>query len=203
MLCLLSLLAPSLWRGMLSPARQAARAQAASLGKTPKQTLPRARESGKTFDPDASDALGELVAYETPPQVVPSGPLVAEQIDLDPSLAETPARPRSTRMEEMLLPGPILEPATPAEPATNVGPGLTNEPTRRTASARQEPATPPPGILPVDPTRPNPADILSTGAWPRAIALIEQLRSLAEQQPASAAWAEEAIAELELLAQVP
>jgi hypothetical protein len=155
-----------------------------------------------------------IEAFETPKQVAKTGPVVAEQIDLDPSLAETPTRtapkvepviefekpaaPAKTPAEEPAInppatPAEVTEPSspspTPAEPRTL--PDATELPNQSTVKPSVEPDVPPP---------PQNA---SAGAWPYPTALVSQLRELATEEPQVAHWAQQTIVQLEDLAKVP
>jgi hypothetical protein len=150
-----------------------------------------------------------LDAFETPKQVAKTGPVVAEQIDLDPSLAETPTR-ISPKVE------PVIEFEKPAAPANSPleGPAITPPATPAEAT---EPTPAAPRTLPDTTELPNqstlkpsvPPDVepapqnASAGAWPYPTALISQLRELATEEPKVAHWAHQAIQQLEDLAKIP
>ncbi|WP_145084870.1 hypothetical protein [Anatilimnocola aggregata] len=141
-----------------------------------------------------------LEAFETPKQVAPTGPVVAEQIDLDPSLSELPTRTAPKFDLELTSPGseeapptetpaePSLPPASPLEPRTL--PDSADLPNQ--ATIRPE----------VHPDIPAPPAHTSAGVWPYPTALITQLRELAEEEPSAAAWAQRTIVQLEALAMI-
>lgn len=159
-----------------------------------------------------------LEAFETPKRVAKTGPVVAEQIDLDPSLAETPTR-TAAKVE------PVIEfhqtPAEKTPPTDNPleGPAINPPatPAEVTEPASPSPATPEPRTLPDDSELPNqstvkpsvPPDVppapenASAGAWPYPTALITQLRDLADDEPLVAHWAQQTIVQLEDLAKIP
>ncbi|WP_425616665.1 hypothetical protein NA78x_000317 [Anatilimnocola sp. NA78] len=144
-----------------------------------------------------SPATG-LEEFATPQQVAPTGPVVAEQIDLDPSLSEQPTRIAPKVELELSTPEPEVAPV-PTEPSTP-SPTVPTEPrTLPDAADLPNQSTIKPEVQPDVP--PPPANA-SAGAWPYPTALIAQLRELADAEPSAAIWAQQAIAELEALAMV-
>lgn len=145
-----------------------------------------------------------LAAFETPKQVAPTGPVVAEQIDLDPSLAETPSRTANVPAIEIerpaaeaLLPpanGPGVVPATPQEASPSTEPRTLPD-----AAELPNQSTVKPEVQPDIAPAPQNA---SAGAWPYAAALVAQLRDLATEEPKVASWSQQVIAQLEQLAKV-
>ena len=171
--------------------------------------------------PATSEAARQsgLEAFETPQQVAPTGPVVAEQIDLDPSLPETPTR-TATKVEQVIefekpaapteepgtpakTPGPTIQPAD-APPAT---PSETTEPPASPAEPRTLPdaaelpnqSTLKPSVPPDVPAAPQNA---SAGVWPYPTALVAQVRDLATEEPRVKSWSQQTIAKLEELAQL-
>jgi hypothetical protein len=109
----------------------------------------------------------------TAPQVAPLGPLVADQIDLDPSITQTPALPAQPAA------GLAFGPLTVSDPTYTADQELTGpiaEPSP-SATIEREPAPEP--------------ELPQTKAWPYPAGLIEQLNILAAEVPAAAAWAQE------------
>jgi hypothetical protein len=144
------------------------------------------------------------------PQVAPYGPPVAEEIDLDPSITETPPLP-------LALHQPIEDVApelTRPNPALELGPTITTaQPVFPDLPAADEPSDAAPGEVVPGETEPlrEPATITPeleevpefpvTKAWAYPAGLIEQLNVLAATTPAGAAWAGRTIAELERFVQ--
>jgi len=125
---------------------------------------------------------------ELRPQLAPIGPLIADQITLDPSIHETPALPVAT--EPVLT--DLLE--TSAAPDVRLSATL----------VRPSPLPPPPDLQPQLPPPTNPSPFPSPEpalpgkhAWTHPIALIEQLRALSTSVPSAANWAEQTIATLD------
>lgn len=139
----------------------------------------------------------------TGPRVVPLGPLVAEQIDLDPSITQPvevaasqpliqhdlnlnrpqgplELRPAATTIQP-LAPDPV-EPESPDSQSPGVQP-------------LREPAEPPAVISAAEPATAFPA----TKAWPYPAGLVEQLNILAATTPPAVRWAERVKAEIEQL----
>jgi len=148
---------------------------------------------GLTPSRPADVSVEELPVPE--PQVAPLRPIIADQIDLDPSIHETPAlpAPRAPIVEESPLEseatGELRLSATLARPSQPILPQPTDvEPLRQPADPPTSPFAVPESAFP------------STKAWPHAVALIKQLGDLATSTPVAAAWAEQAIAELETIA---
>jgi hypothetical protein len=136
-----------------------------------------------------------LESLESPKQVAPTGPVVAEHIGLDPSVSNQPIVTAPKFDLEVEQHG--TEPAAPAPSESSPSP---SQP-RPLPDAAELPnqSTIKPEVAPdVPPTPPN----ASAGAWPHATSLIAQLRDLAQDQPATAAWSQQVIDQLESLAQV-
>ena len=148
---------------MRAPATEAAPAEAVPAAEQPAEPAAPPRKT--------------LADVEAPAQEAPTGPLVAEQIDLDPSLIETPALP-------------------PARASINdddaVGSSL--QPSLLPASSALEGEA-----APLEPA----AETLSTGPWALAKSLVEQLQTVAASQPTASDWALGAVAKLEALAKLP
>jgi hypothetical protein len=130
------------------------------------------------------------------PQLAPIHPLVAEQINLDPSVPETPALPTVTspRVDQELM----------AEPRGELRLSATaiKTPDRRDltdiAPLRQPPEPPitsPPGSLADAPSE--------SKAWPNPAGLIEQLDGVTAAVPTVAQWTARAKEELRRLAALP
>ncbi len=168
---------------------------------------------------DVAERETGLAAFETPKQVAKTGPVVAEQIDLDPSLAETPTRV-SPKVE------PVIEfektPATPGNQPTPEkspleDPAITPPATPAEATEPTPPSPAEPRTLPDATELPNqstvkpsvPPDVApapqnaSAGAWPYPTALVSQLRELATEEPQVAHWAQQTVVQLEDLAKIP
>ncbi len=129
-----------------------------------------------------------LEVFETPKQVAPTRPVVAEQIDLDPSLSEIP-----TRTAVLIVPD--LNPPTPETPdLKSPEPRTLPEGAPVPNQASLKPA--------VEPDVPPPPPNASAGAWPYPTALIAQLRDLAGEEPRVADWAQQAIVQLEAIAKI-
>jgi hypothetical protein len=141
------------------------------------------------------------------PQLAPYGPLVAENIDLDPSITETPPLP-------LALHQPILDIApelTDPNPALELGPTVSTSqprfPDLPPAEPLEEPAEPdrnleeplrePDAPATITAKLPPVPEFPQTKAWAYPAGLIEQLNILAATTPAGAEWAGRAIAELE------
>lgn len=132
------------------------------------------------------------------PELAPLRSLVADQIqiDLDPSVTETPAlpAPRASGTDDPLqleATGELRLSATLARPVLPLLPDpIPVEPLRQPAE--------PPGTSPF--AMPESA-FPPTKAWAYPAALIDQLRVLAESTPAAAAWAQQVASELERLIQ--
>src|SRR5262245_34805712 len=132
--------------------------------------------------------------HETPqPQIAPLGPLIADQITLDPSIRETPAISTGR---------PDLSDAAKAEPETD------GEMRLSAVSRPPQPTVLPPSAIESRPaseslgdslfSAPEPA--IETRAWPKATALLEQLDSLATAVPSAAPWAGQTMSSLTRLA---
>jgi hypothetical protein len=143
-------------------------------------------------------AIPELSAEQ--PQVAPLGPLVADQIqiDLDPSVTETPALPVARAItaeelpkidstEEVRLSATLARPSQPLLPDPKAIEPINQATDPSSASPFQNP----------DSAFPQ------TKAWPHATALIEQLQALAATTPPAAAWAQQALSDLVRIAQAP
>lgn len=129
-----------------------------------------------------------LEGLESPKQVAPTGPVVAEHIDLDPSVSEIPTRTApKIELESEVPVEPKKEPMpSPAEPRTL--PDAVELPNQSTIKPEVVP-----DVLPAPPNA-------SAGAWPHPTSLIAQLRDLAADEPAAADWAQRAIIQLEAIA---
>lgn len=107
------------------------------------------------------------------PVIAPVGPLVADNIDLDPSITETPALPANNPATE----APSLADETNPEGGDPLSLEL-DTPTRI--------SEPPPSSIQEE-ARPKP-DLPATAAWPYPGALIEQLDALAAAEPEAVRW---------------
>jgi hypothetical protein len=129
------------------------------------------------------------------PQMAPIGPLIADQISLDPSIHETPALPVADPPDL----GDLLEPTAVPQvrlSATLVRPSPVPQPQElQPQYPLPQPANPSP--FPV----PAPA-VPGTHAWTYPIALIEHLRALTTSVPSAANWAEQTIATLERIVNI-
>jgi len=115
-----------------------------------------------------------LEAYRVPSQIAATGPIVAERIDLDPSITQTPNLP---------APRPGID--DEASPAPESQPQLTL-PEDSPLPAPREPDVqelPPP----------------SGGQWAYPISLIDQLKLLAETDPVTEGWVGQVTAKLDEL----
>jgi hypothetical protein len=182
----LSILAPLAWWHARRPVELPSHASGTPL----REALTRGR-------PD--DALISRLSVPEP-QVAPLRPLVADQIqiDLDPSVTETPALPagRPGGGDDPLqaeATGELRLSATLARPTQPIVPDPKEIETLR------QPAEPPSASPFPIPESAFPR----AAAWPQPIALIEQLRALATSTPTAAAWAEQAIGGLERLIAAP
>ncbi len=150
--------------------------------------------------PLARDRAKRAPEIELPPifepQVAPLRPPVADQIDLDPSITETPALPAgpSPAAGQELLADPSGDLRLSATTAKTIHPQvpgpLEAQPLREPPEAAAPFAQPPESLFP------------PTKAWPYPSGLVEQLNILAATTPAAAAWCEEAKAEIERLSGV-
>jgi hypothetical protein len=131
------------------------------------------------------------------PQVATLRPPVADQINLDPSITETPALPSGPSLEQgqALLGDPRGELRLSATTAKIIQPELPN-PTD--LGPLRQPAEPPS----IAPEATSPESFPATKAWPYPSGLIEQLNILAATTPPAALWAEQAKLELERLVAV-
>lgn len=226
-IAILSLLAPEAWRRLAPqrtplhmpspaviaaiPAERAAEtaplpAFAESLPTLELPALP-AEKTEPTPAKMAAPAATGLEAFETPQQVAPTGPVVAERIEHDPSLSEIPTRtaPKFTPdievQKEPAAPQPaeVGPPATPAEAAPSVTPPSIPRTLPDDANLPNQ-STLRPAVQPDVPPAPATA---SAGAWPHPTSLIAQLQDLQEKNPQVAAWAGQTIHELEVLAKLP
>ncbi len=148
-----------------------------------------------------SVALASLLEEQEPaieeamqPQVAPLGPLVADQIDLDPSISETPALPmaRGHVNDDPLLmdaTGDLRLSATLSRPVQPTLPDLheASQPLRQPIEPSLLPDTVPP---------------LAQTVWPEPEALILQLRALSESTPQARELAQHGIDELEQMSKV-
>jgi hypothetical protein len=222
-IAILSFLAPEAWR-RLAPQRITPDIIAELPPAAPSVELPAFHDPLPTFEvPELPAVESDLVpaalpaeptpasgleAFETPKQVAPTGPVVAEQIDHDPSLSEIPTRtvPKFVPDIEVERPKPekpateATPPATPADAAPSLTPPNSPEP-RALPDAANLPnqSTLKPALQPDVP--PAPANA-SAGAWPYPTSLVAQLRELQQKDPQVAPWASEVIAELETLAKI-
>jgi hypothetical protein len=131
------------------------------------------------------------------PQVAPLAPLIADQIDLDPSVTETPALP----VRASLTDDPLTEEATGDLRLS----ATLNRPTRIDLPDPQETVEPlrQPGDRDPSPFANPQLGPLQTHAWPLATSLIAQLQALAETTPEARDLAERAIQELQAIANAP
>jgi hypothetical protein len=174
-LFLFSLLAPLTWqRGQPSAAKHlgpSARSQSVAPATTIIQRI----------EPEIV-----LISGEELPQRAPLGPLVADNIDLDPSITQPPVvrghRPAGEEPRLSNLPSSpiILDPNEPLESLA--------EPIEPLPPATIQPAPAPPAAPPI------------TKAWPHATGLLTQLDAVAATVPAAAGWAEQTKAILGTLA---
>ena len=107
------------------------------------------------------------------PQLAPLGPLVADQIDLDPSITQIPALPRPK-----IEPAPPVGPILPGDGTFTDGAFTDGAFTEGAYTAEQQ--APADAALPSPPTSilPEPApqpELPPTKAWPYPAGLIEQL----------------------------
>ncbi len=126
---------------------------------------------------EARPAPDSLADYQVPSQVAPTGPVVAERIDLDPSVTETPNLPPHR-------PG-IDDISDSADPAP------------------QPLSLPEDHPLPPTPEPPHAQPPAVAGQWAYPTGLVEQLQALAQAEPAAADWTRRVIATIDMLAQVP
>jgi hypothetical protein len=202
LLFLLSLLAPSLWRHWTASdetttaqaarptsyrdtrgwtttyqshydAYQAAKTASAIASSTSREVKPASPPvvAEVATRPTHTASLAEL---EAPGEVAAIGPVVAEQIDLDPSITETPALP---------APRPGIDDDSYPEP-------------QQPPLALPEDAPLPKVVQPSEP----PA---TEGQWPHPSGLITQLELLAKEDPAAAAWSAQVIETIDRLTTVP
>ena len=125
------------------------------------------------------------------PVVAQIGPLVAENIDLDPSITETPALPAQS-------PAPLPDPSSS-------GSGLPSLPLNSaSAPLDPSPATPEPELpgAVIQRLPPAPAELAASKAWAYPAGLIEQLNLLAATLPEAANWSARTKAEAEHLAHI-
>jgi hypothetical protein len=153
----------------------------------------------------ASGRDARVAVHELPPprpQLAPIGPLVADQISLDPSIQETPAIPTGRPDLSDLLPGEseeenelrlsaISRPVQPIIPPTSE--------MRAARESSELPGTSPFAI----PEQSLPEQSLPTRAWPEAKALLEQVHGAAQAMPAAASWGERVTSSLSHLAGLP
>jgi hypothetical protein len=184
----LALLSPLVFRGELRKQLKASLGVPATNAPTPVPAAP-----ARTSEP--------AVAQEpSRPQIAPYGPPVAENIDLDPSITETPPLP-------LALHQPILDVSpelTDPNPALELGPTVSTSqprfPDLPPAEALQDPAEPlrePDAPATITQRLAPVPEFPETKAWTYPLGLIEQLNTLAATTPAGADWADRAIAELE------
>jgi hypothetical protein len=115
------------------------------------------------------------------PQMARVGPLVADNIDLDPSITQTPLLPAKASAET------LEHPASPI--ATEVSQPAIGPLDQPPAAAIQPEPAPPPELPP-------------TKAWPYAAGLIEELNVLAATASESAGWAQHVTSEAQALARL-
>jgi len=144
----------------------------------------------------------KIAVYELPPprpQLAPLGPLVADQISLDPSIQETPAIPTGRPDLSDLLPGESEEENELRLSAISRSVQPIIPPASEMRAAREsaeQPGTSPFAIPePSLPEQPQP-----TRAWPVAKALIEQVHGVAQAMPSAAGWSERVTSSLSHLA---
>jgi hypothetical protein len=132
----------------------------------------------------------ESNAEEPRPQLAPIGPLIADQISLDPSIHETPALPApgGPNLTDLLEPN--------AEPEMRLS-AILVRPSPLPQPQELQPQLPVP-----QPANPSPFPIPEPAvpgrhAWAYPTALIEQLRALTTSVPLAANWAEQTTATLE------
>jgi hypothetical protein len=178
----LSFLAPLAWWHARPP-----------LNSTPNARSP-LRPDRLTLGRPDEELIASVPAPE--PQVALLRPLVADeiQIDLDPSVTETPLLPLSRpegNDDPLQAPatGDLRLSATLARP-TQPPPPKPNE--IETLRQPEEPPSASPFAIP-DTAFPQ------ARAWPQPVALIEQLGALAASTPAAAAWAEQVVGGVERL----
>lgn len=124
----------------------------------------------------ATPAADSLADYQVPSHVAATGPVVAEQIDLDPSITETPNLP-------------------PHRPGID-----DDQPSPGSRPQRAQPADRP---LPQPPKAPQVQPPPVVGPWAYPTGLVEQLKALAEADPVVAAWTEQVIATIDQIAHAP
>lgn len=209
----MGILAPLAWWDAGQPTRRAlalgARSTAGtnSRSATNWQAVPRQRfrvHDEELVEPP-SESAGELLAaaveirgpVEVEPQVAPLAPSIADQIDLDPSVTETPALPvRASISDDPLTDdatGELRLSATLNRPSQISLPDAKEivEPLRQPSALDSSPFINPQ-------VGPAPAH-----GWPLAKSLIGQLKMLAETTPAATPVAHRAIAELQAIAEIP
>ncbi len=177
----LVILAPLAWRSHDSLDRRHERL--ATLG------------SSHTVDSRPRDRNPVANVTDLQPQMAPIGPLIADQISLDPSVHETPDLPVATIPD---LGNPLATSSTPDVrlSATVIRP-----------SPQPQPQDLQPQLPLPQPTNPSPFPIPEpaipgTPAWAYPIALIEQLQGVVGTVPSAANWAEQTIATLERLVHI-
>jgi len=182
-LALLSGLAPLVW--------QRSGSRVSEVGN--RESGIRDRKSSVAFNPHSA-----LRTPQSTPQLAPLGPLVADHIDLDPSLTHLPSLPR-----------PKIEYAPAALPTLPGGAFTAGQDRPSQEAPSQDPPSqdPPTDDQPSPPATvsPEPArqpELPAPKAWPFPAALIEQLNILAAELPPTADWTRQAIAELEALARL-
>jgi hypothetical protein len=144
--------------------------------------------------------LSSIDETDASQQTAPTA-LVADDIELDPSITESPALPQPTTtepqsLEGSALDGPLDGPLGTGEQASSVESGV---PAKNISLQETEPGpiTEPAPVLP----EPEPTpEIPATKAWPFAAGLIEQMNIVAATVPEGAAWAARVNVELEGLA---
>jgi hypothetical protein len=197
-LFLLSLLAPSLWRGWNSEwlasvsfsnwesdkPLPSLRGRLPSRQPVYEDVAVGVRRRIDTQDtlPSPSDNFaspqklaGSLAAYQVPSQVAETGPLVAEKIELDPSVTETPALP---------APRPGIDDEGPSQTPSESALTLPDD----------HPLPPRPTVAPVQP----PAIV---GEWAYPTGLVEQLNLLSQADPQMTPWTSKVVSVIDQLAE--
>ena len=147
----------------------------------------------------------KIAVHELPPprpQLAPIGPLVADQISLDPSIQETPAIPTGRPDLSDLLPGESeveseLRLSAISRPVQPIIP-----PASEMRAARESSELPGTSPFPI-PEQSLPEQPLPTRCWPEAKSLIEQVHGAAQAMPTAARWSEQVTSSLSHLAGLP
>ena len=129
------------------------------------------------------------------PQIAPLGPLIADQINLDPSVNETPALPSpqpntelmlNDAADQMRLSSTLVRPPQPIIPEPEI-----------TDSLRQPLDLPSPSPFAL----PEPPPVHRAFANPTA--LVNQLKALADTTPSAADWADQVLIHIERIVAAP